>query len=421
VSLVGRRALAALAGVAVVAAHVVLLGWAGAEVGPPPPTPVPPDGRPSPFPSVLATPADALAPPALGATAALLADLDRGQVLEGRAVDRPLPIASLTKIMTALLVLERADLDRVVEVDPRAVFGPRDYGATSTLGLRAGERLRVEDLLYGLLLGSANDAAEALAIHVAGDVDRFVALMNRRAQTLGMRRTRFASATGLDDRGRSTARDLLRLVRRAMSDPRFARIVATRRHRIPGPHGRDRIVQNRNVLLWLYEGATGVKTGYTAGAGACLVATAERDGRRLVAIVLGDRTEAFSAAAALLNHGFDGYTERTFVREGQPLGAVDLPTGTVPVVAGASVEGLVPTLRLEEVERRLVVTPPGTPPEPGAVVGTVRVEIPGRLLGSAPVVVAASSAPPPLGGTWWQRATAAVARAIAEVVVGFAR
>ncbi len=190
------------------------------------------------------------------------------------------------------------------------MFHEGDYGSSSTLGLRAGERVSVRNLLYALLLGSANDAADALAIHVSGDRARFVTAMNRRAERLGMGETRFFSATGLDDRGRSTARDLLTLVRAADAEPAFRSIVATRFHEIPAPKGRDRRVQNRNALLWLYPGAVGTKTGFTAGADFCLIATAERDGRRLIAIVLGSPDEPFSAAATLLDHGFEGFTQQ---------------------------------------------------------------------------------------------------------------
>ncbi len=208
-------------------------------------------------------------------------DVDTGAILYREASRTPLPVASLTKVMTALLTLERTDLDDVVRVDPAAVFHRGDYGSSSTLGLRAGERISVRDLLYALLLGSANDAADALAIHISGDRATFVTAMNRRADGLGMADTRFLSANGLDDRGRSTARDLLTLVEAAEADPAFREIVATRFRDIPAPKGRDRRIQNRNALLWLYPGAVGTKTGSTAGAGFCLIATAEREGRRL--------------------------------------------------------------------------------------------------------------------------------------------
>ena len=219
--LVRARAIAAVCVVAAIGLQVAVVAGSATGVAGPPPTPVPPRGSLSPFPSTLATPADAIPPPAIDARAALLADLDTGQILQAQHAADLRPIASVTKIMTALLILERTHLDDVVTVDPRAVFDRGDYGADSTLGLRAGERLTVRDLLYGMLLGSANDAAAALAIAEAGSQTAFVAQMNARARTLGMRHTRFFSVHGLDDRGHSTAVDLLRLVRAADRTPMF--------------------------------------------------------------------------------------------------------------------------------------------------------------------------------------------------------
>ena len=145
----------------------------------------------------------------------ILADLDDGQVMFAKAPEVRRPIASLTKVMTALLVLQRRELDDVVTVSPDAVFDGDDYGASSTLGLRAGERRTVRELLDALMLQSANDAALALAIDISGSERRFVELMNERARALGMRDTVFLSPNGLDDRGRSTTRDLLALTRAA--------------------------------------------------------------------------------------------------------------------------------------------------------------------------------------------------------------
>ena len=156
----------------------------------------PPHGSPSPVPTALATPSDPFRVPTVPAAAALLADLDTGQILYAKDPRAPRPIASVTKMMTALLTLETLPLDHVVRVDPRAVFDRDDFGASSTLGLRAGERISIENLLYALLLGSANDAADALAIAVDGSIPAFVRHMNDRA-----RRT---ASTTADIRRRAT-------------------------------------------------------------------------------------------------------------------------------------------------------------------------------------------------------------------------
>ncbi|HEX2424194.1 MAG TPA: serine hydrolase, partial [Actinomycetota bacterium] len=202
-----RKVVTAMLVIAVVSAETGLTSFATPHGDAPPPTPVRPHGSLSPFPTSLATPTNATVAPTLTARSALLADLTSGDVMDEKAADQPVPIASLTKIMTALIALERTQLTDKVTVDPRAVFRRHDYGASSTLGLRAGERITVEDLLYAMMLGSANDAASALAIHIAGSEQAFVRVMNARAHRLGMRRTVFFSSTGLDDRGRSTARD----------------------------------------------------------------------------------------------------------------------------------------------------------------------------------------------------------------------
>ncbi|MDQ3210198.1 MAG: D-alanyl-D-alanine carboxypeptidase [Actinomycetota bacterium] len=398
------------------------MGASSAERSGPPPTPVPPMGSPSPFPQRLETPADAVASPRLDAPAAILADLDDGQIMFAKAPELRLPIASLTKIMTALIVLERLDLGHVIEVAPAAIFSDDDYGASSTLGLRAGERRTVRELLDALMLQSANDAALALAIDAGGTQQRFVDLMNERARTLGLRRTRFFSPNGLDDRGRSTVRDLLVLTLGAYAVPGFAEIVASRFREIPAPRGRPRRVQNRNALLWLYPGAVGVKTGFTAAAGYCLVATAERDGRRLLAVVLGERHEPFSEAAALLDHGFEGFEERTFVQAGQGIGTVAIRGGAVAVETSRSITALVPAAQLDDVRQRVVVRPSALfPPADGERVGTLKLTIPGVSLGASALVVAQVPLPPAAGDDpWWQRAAGAVGGAIGRALDGFA-
>ena len=200
---------------------------------PPPPTPViQPGGQASlsPFPSTLRTPATSTQVPEIHAASAVLADLDTGQVLFDLNRNERRPIASVTKIMTALLVVERTDLTDVVTVTEAAASG--QVSGISGLGLVAGERIRVDELLYALLLQSANDAAEALAEHVSGSVDAFVEDMNARAEELGMMRTMFTSPNGLDDTGYSSAADLVRLTRVAYRSPGFASVVATRFHTV---------------------------------------------------------------------------------------------------------------------------------------------------------------------------------------------
>jgi D-alanyl-D-alanine carboxypeptidase (penicillin-binding protein 5/6) len=355
------------------------------------------------------------------ASAAVLVDLGAGQVLFRRAPDQARPVASLTKLMTALLVLEKEKgrLDRTLRVHPDAVFGRNDYGVGSTLGLRAGEPVSVRDLLAGLLLGSANDAAEALAIDGSGSVSAFVKRMNARAKALGMSRTRFASPHGLDDRGRSSAADLVLLLRAALRDATFRDLVGRRLVVVRSGSARPRKIQNRNVMLWLYPGATGVKTGFTAGSGFCLIATARRGDRELAAVVLGGRDEVFSDAAALFNHGFAAYERRTLVVEGEPLGSVRVRGGHVPIVAGAGLDALVWIEASGATERFLKTSPAAAyPPPAGSVLGTLRLTASGDTLGRVPIVAADLGVPEEPAGPWWGRAAEAVSGAVTAVVTG---
>ncbi len=399
-----------------VAAVAINAGAAGRSTAPPP-TPVPPHGSLSPFPTRLATPDDHTAPPTIEAGAALLADPRTGQVLFAKDQRTTRPIASITKLMTALLARRDLPLHATVTVDPDAVFDRHAFGATSVLGLRPGERISVENLLYGLLLGSANDAAVALAIAAHGSETAFVRHMNAEARRLGMTDTHFASASGLDDDGYSTPRDLLRLARVVNADRVLRTITATKVHRMPAPTGPDRVIQNRNALLWLYAGAVGTKTGTTAGAGACVIATARRHGRELVAIVLHAPDEPFSDAAALLNDGFDGWRTETLVQAGDAAGEVDIRGGTVPVVAASNLTALVPVRDDDDRVHHLVVDPRAAfPPTVDERVATLVVREGTDTLGHVPLIVPAVPPPPATEGPWWVRTAGAVAGAFGDAV-----
>lgn len=233
------------------------------------------------------------------AAAAYLLKRD-GTTLWANRPDRRLPPASLTKVMTALLVIERGDLDAVVTVSRSAA------AETGTrLGLRPGERVRAGDLLAATLLNSANDACHALADHVAGSERRFVALMNERAVRLGLAGTHFTNACGHHHPHHySTAADLARLTEAALTHPRFRKLVALPRHRIRSLSRKLTYhLENRNRLLTRYPGAAGVKTGYTPEAGRCLIALAERDGVRVLLVLLRARAR-WEVADAMLDRAF---------------------------------------------------------------------------------------------------------------------
>jgi serine-type D-Ala-D-Ala carboxypeptidase (penicillin-binding protein 5/6) len=208
--------------------------------------------------------------------------------------------ASLTKIMTALIVLEKCRPDEVVTVSRRAA---RETG--SRIGLRRGDRLTVRDLLAAALIASANDAARALAEHTSGSQKAFVALMNTRARALKLQNTRYTNACGHDDPGLySSAHDLSILAERALQQPLFADIVATRSMRITTVKGgRSFQLKNVNRLIGRYPGALGVKTGTTPKAGQCLVALAKRNDRKVLLVIMNSR-HRWQTAPAMLDAAF---------------------------------------------------------------------------------------------------------------------
>jgi D-alanyl-D-alanine carboxypeptidase len=237
-----------------------------------------------------------------GLRSGLLFDVGSGRVLWERELARRLPIASLTKMMTALVVVAHGRPAARVLITRAAV-----HFSGSGIGLLPlGKRVRLETLLYGLLLPSGNDAAIALAQHVAGTQPRFVAMMNATAAAMGLTCTHFTTESGIVDRGnRSCGSDLARLAHAVLTQPRLARIVASASAVLPFPiKGGKLYLYNNNPLLGIrYPGADGVKTGYTVAAGACLVATARR-GRRWLGVVLLHSTDPPAQAMALLNAGF---------------------------------------------------------------------------------------------------------------------
>jgi len=263
--------------------------------------------------------AAAAAPPPVDADAVLVADGRTGEVLYALNEDERMPMASITKLMTALVTLERARPRDVVTVSPQAVGR-----GGSTVFLVPGEELRVRDLLAAALVQSANDAAFALAAHVGdGSVKRFVGLMNAEAAELGLDDTRYTRPDGLDTpRHYSTAEDTLRLARVAMRQPLVRKLARTRTMRVG-----NRTFRNWNDLLWTFDGLIGVKTGHTDDAGWTEVAAARRGGTSLYAVVLGSPTRARRNAdlTKLLEWGFDQYARFTLVREGERYATAAIP------------------------------------------------------------------------------------------------
>jgi D-alanyl-D-alanine carboxypeptidase (penicillin-binding protein 5/6) len=333
-----------------------------------------------------AAPATA-APPAVTAPSAILVEPQTGDVLVHKNARERRPIASATKLMTALLVLERVSLDDTFTAVPYSAAPPE-----SRINLRAGERMKVRDLLRALLLESANDAAATLAVGTAGSREAFVHAMNERARALGLRDTSFANPIGFDDpANRSTAADLVRLARRLRANPFFRRTVALRAARLH-TGTRPRVVDNRNDLVGAQPWVDGVKTGHTTGAGYVLVGSATRGGVTVLSAVLGDPSQAARDAdtLALLRYGLSQYRRVAILRPDR-------------VVAGAKVKyrdedriELVPARPLVRVLRRgerpvVSVSAPRElkgPMPRGAVAGSVTVRLRGRVAARVPLVTA---------------------------------
>lgn len=327
------------------------------------------------------------APPSVRAPAAILVEPATGDVVFQRRARSARAIASTTKLMTALVVLERERLGRVVRAVPY-----RALAVESVIGLRAGERLTIADLLRGLMLASANDAAATLAVRVGGSRARFVALMNRRARALGLRQTRFANPIGLDAAGNhSSAEDLVKLTLILRRNPFFRAVTDLPRATLRSGT-RPRTVLNRNRLVRSVAEVNGVKTGHTQRAGYVLVGSATRAGITVLAAVLGDPSEAARDAdtLALLRYGLGRYRRVTALRRGEPVADVRLAYRAESVALQATRTARRTVRRGERVTRRVVGIPAELdgPLPAGAPVGTVELRWRGRTVERIPLVTA---------------------------------
>lgn len=328
--------------------------------------------------------------PNLQARAWGLIDARSGDVLTSHALDKSLPIASTTKLMTAYVAMKDLPLAKIVRAQP---YEP-EYGE-SLMGLRAGQRISVRDLLYGLILRSGNDAAHTLAIDAAGSEKRFVAQMNRYAAALGLSHTHYANPVGLDQKGNySSAGDLMTLTQHLLREPAFARIADSRSAVLRSVHPQRRI-ESINELLELAPWVTGVKTGHTFGALYVLVGSGRRHGVSLISAVVGTWTdeERFDDSLELLEWGFSQYRRKLPIRAGEDMADPEIrySGGTLPLRAEKAVEVGLRRGQHLEVEVHAPDEVEG-PLQRGAKIGTAEVFVAGREAGS--VVLRAGRAVP---------------------------
>ena len=322
----------------------------------------------------------------VSARAWAVTDLETGEYLAGNAASERLPMASTTKVMGALVALE-SDLEEEVTVsEEAAAFAVPAY---SNVGLLPGDVLSAGELLMASMISSGDDAAYALAEHVGGgSVERFVGMMNERAQEMGLGETSFENPVGFDAREHHTsARDLATMTRTAMQNPEFREMVSTEYATIATPY-REIPLTNTNELLFAYPPATGVKTGTTPAAGESLVSSATKGDEAYAFVVLDAGEDRFAASIRAFKHAFAAYDRVDLVVGGEKYAGADVPYRrgeSIDLVAARDVEGLVDAS--PEVEREITVA--GDPPpsaSPGTRLGEVVVKVDGRVVGASPLV-----------------------------------
>lgn len=329
--------------------------------------------------------AENLSTPELSASCSILVDARTGRVLYEKNPDERRAIASITKLMTALVAIRSTpDLSQEVTVK-------REYtlGGGSSMYLKTGEIVTLETLLYGLLMVSGNDAALAIADFCGGGVGTFVGWMNDWAAELGMDNSHFSNPSGLpDDTHYSTAADMAKLARAVMENEVLAKIVSTKTITIGG-HS----FSNHNKLLWQYEGCIGMKTGYTDAAGRTLVSCAEREGQKLIAVTLNAPND-WKDHAALLNYGFATYPQRTLVTAGKELRSIAVTGSLVRLVSVTAAENFFyPMAEGEKITTKLILPESvHAPVRKGHLAGEAVFYLEGKEIGRTYLVYSASVA-----------------------------
>lgn len=347
--------------------------------------------------AALAAGAETGSKPELTAESACLMDFTTGKIIWGKNSDTPMAPASTTKILTAIVALESGDLKRKITATPEAC----KVGGSS-LWLTKGETHTLEEMLYGILLSSGNDAAVSVAENLAGSERKFAARMTAKARLIGAKSSVFKNSSGMPMAGHlTTAGDMALITRYALNDPVFSAIVRTKKKKMTRSESDgDRVLVNHNKLLWRYPYADGVKTGYTIQAGKCLVASATRNGQRLIAVVFHS-PKMYDDVEALFEYGFSSYQLLEIVSSAEKLGEIKVASGIkeeVPVLPNRPLTVLIPRGGEEKLKVNLELPVSlEAPVERLQTVGELQVQLGEALLEKVPVVTAAEV---PKKGPW---------------------
>ena len=330
--------------------------------------------------------AKAWAEPEVQSTAAILINSRTGEVLWEKSAHQQMYPASITKILTTTLLLENAEPS---EVAVPSILAEKTRG--SSLYLRRGQKITVENLLYALMLQSANDGSVVAAEHVAGTVEAFATMMNMKAQEVGALNSNFTNPHGLpDDNHLTTAYDMAMIARYAMRDERFRALATTSRHTIAWPDSETQYLRNRIPLFSTYDGMLGVKTGYTASAGRTFVGAAERDGLELITVVLqassGD--QIWEDTIALLDYGFTNFTSVQPVKQGDILETAAVRYGDAVNLLAADSFELTRPIGVADVSVEIMVEPVTAPVSKGTPLGEAVILAAGEPVGTVPLLAA---------------------------------
>ncbi len=336
--------------------------------------------------------------PKVDAKGAVLVEKDSMRILWEKDANQPLPMASTTKIMTCLLALEKGNMEDVVTASQRAAAAPK-----VKLYLKVGEKQTLEDLLYALMLQSSNDAAVAIAEHIGGSVEAFCNQMTQRAKELGAKQTVFKTPNGLDAPGHvASPYDLAIIAKHAYDHPEFLKIIQTPGRQIPSKPlegSRPHQLQNKNRFLTSFNGANGIKTGYTGQAGHCFAGGAKQNDMQLFAVVLGSgwgprgSKQKYTDTVTLMNYGFENYQMNTIKQAQDEAGTLPVVKGDqewLPLVYGRSLT--LPLTKEEEDKVSITLDIPQeivAPVKISQPIGTARIYIKNSLVSSLPIIAAA--------------------------------